>query len=113
MQKNRSHWTHREPRLASRAILRMMIALIGLCLLAQLTGCVRTQTKYVTVPPVPISSSLLSDCLPPDIPNTMTWGQSLELNEDLLTVIEQCNADKASIRQIESIRGNTNERKAD
>ncbi|HHP3430816.1 TPA: Rz1-like lysis system protein LysC, partial [Yersinia enterocolitica] len=38
----------------------------------------------MTVPPVPIPSSLLSDCLPPDIPNTMTWGQSLELNEDLL-----------------------------
>ncbi|WP_071881096.1 Rz1-like lysis system protein LysC [Yersinia rochesterensis] len=104
MQKNRSHWTHREPRLASRAILRMMIALIGLCLLAQLTGCVRAQTKYVTVPPVPIPSSLLSDCLPPDIPNAMTWGQSLELNEDLLTVIEQCNADKASIRKIEESR---------
>nr|WP_246107229.1 peptidase [Yersinia kristensenii] len=91
----------------------MMIVLIGLCLLAQLTGCVRTQTKYVTVPPIPIPSSLLSDCLPPDISNTMTWGQSVELNEDLLTVIEQCNADKASIRQIESTRGNTNERKAD
>ncbi|EPE4838831.1 Rz1-like lysis system protein LysC [Yersinia enterocolitica] len=105
MQKNRSHWTHREPRLASRAILRMMIALICLCLLAQLTGCVRTQTKYVTVPPVPIPSNLLSDCMPPDIPNAMTWGQSVELNEDLLTVIEQCNADKTSIRQIEEKRG--------
>ncbi|MBO1608846.1 Rz1 lytic protein [Yersinia pseudotuberculosis] len=104
MQKSRSHWTHREPRLASRAILRMTTALIFLYLLAQLTGCSRTQTKYVTVPPVPIPSSLLSDCMPPDIPNTMTWGQSVELNEDLLTVIEQCNADKASIRQIEQSR---------
>ncbi|EPI9085365.1 Rz1-like lysis system protein LysC [Yersinia enterocolitica] len=107
MQKNRAHWSHREPRLASRTILRMMAALICLCLLAQLTGCARTQTKYVTIPPVPIPSSLLSDCMPPDIPNTMTWGQSLELNEDLLTVIEQCNADKASIRKIEEARGET------
>ncbi|WP_459350154.1 Rz1-like lysis system protein LysC [Yersinia enterocolitica] len=107
MQKSRSHWTHREPRLASRAILRMTAALIFLCLLAQLTGCARIQTKYVTVPPVPIPSSLLSDCMPPDIPNTMTWGQSVELNEDLLAVIEQCNADKASIRQIESSRKNS------
>ncbi|EOX5680117.1 peptidase [Yersinia enterocolitica] len=83
----------------------MMAALICVYLLVQLTGCARTQTKYVTIPPVPIPSSLLSDCMPPDIPNTMTWGQSLELNEDLLTVIEQCNADKASIRQIEEKRG--------
>ncbi|PNM24620.1 Rz1 lytic protein [Yersinia enterocolitica] len=105
MQKNRSYWTHREPRLVSRAILRMMAALIFLCLLAQLTGCARTQIKYVTVPSVPIPISLLSDCMPPDIPNTMTWGQSVELNEDMLAVIEQCNADKASIRQIEEKRG--------
>ncbi|MDN0096610.1 Rz1 lytic protein [Yersinia rohdei] len=111
MQNIRSHWSHREPRQTSKLLLRMMIALIGLCLLAQLTGCASIQTKYVTVPPVPIPSSLLSDCMPPDIPNTMTWGQSVELNEDLLTVIEQCNADKASIRQIEESRNE--KRKAD
>ncbi|RXA93806.1 Rz1 lytic protein [Yersinia sp. 2105 StPb PI] len=104
MRNLRSHWSHREPRLTSKLLLRMMIALIGLCLLAQLTGCVRIQTKYVTVPPVPIPSNLLSDCMPLDIPNTMTWGQSVELNEDLLTVIERCNVDKASIRQIEQSR---------
>ncbi|WP_145515541.1 Rz1-like lysis system protein LysC [Yersinia aleksiciae] len=105
MQKNRSHWTHREPRLASKAILRMMAALICLYLLAHLTGCTSIQTKYVVVPPVPIPINLLSDCLPPVIPISMTWGQSVELNEDLLTVIEQCNADKASIRKIEEARG--------
>ncbi|EPD1738251.1 Rz1-like lysis system protein LysC [Yersinia enterocolitica] len=65
------------------------------------------------MPQVPIPASLLSDCIPPEIPEILTWGNSLLLNDTLLTVIEQCNADKASIRQIESIRGNTNERKAD
>ncbi|EPN4473886.1 Rz1-like lysis system protein LysC [Yersinia enterocolitica] len=65
------------------------------------------------MPQVPIPTSLLSDCIPPEIPEILTWGNSLLLNDTLLTVIEQCNADKASIRQIESIRGNTNERKAD
>ncbi|WP_081365013.1 Rz1-like lysis system protein LysC [Yersinia ruckeri] len=104
MRNLRSHWSHREPRLTSKLLLRIMIALIGLCLLAQLTGCASIQTKYVTVPPVPIPSSLLSDCMPPDVPSTMTWGQSVELNEDLLTVIERCNADKESIRQIEQSR---------
>ncbi|AYW87262.1 Rz1-like lysis system protein LysC [Yersinia pseudotuberculosis] len=79
-------------------------ALLVLFLLPLLSACARIQTKYVTVLPVPIPSSLLSDCMPPDIPNTMTWGQSVELNEDLLTMLEKCNADKASIRQIESTR---------
>ncbi|WP_338885302.1 hypothetical protein [Xenorhabdus sp. TH1] len=31
----------------------------------------------------------------------MTWGDSLILNERLLTVIEQCNLDKRAIREIE------------
>ncbi|WP_145586618.1 Rz1-like lysis system protein LysC [Yersinia kristensenii] len=82
-----------------------MSVLFGLFLLPLLTSCADTQIKYVQVPQVPIPVSLLSDCLPPDIPNAMTWGQSVELNEDLMTVIEQCNADKASIRKIEEARG--------
>ncbi|WP_441369599.1 Rz1-like lysis system protein LysC [Yersinia intermedia] len=49
-------------------------------------------------------ASLLSDCIPPEIPEILTWGNSLLLNDTLLTVIEQCNADKASIRQIEQSR---------
>nr|WP_072098951.1 hypothetical protein [Yersinia enterocolitica] len=89
------------------------MVLISLFLLPLLTSCGSTQIKYVQVPPVPIPASLLSDCIPPEIPEILTWGNSLLLNDTLLTVIEQCNADKASIRQIESIRGNTNERKAD
>ncbi|CDH28795.1 Putative protein p16 (fragment) (fragment) [Xenorhabdus bovienii str. Jollieti] len=31
----------------------------------------------------------------------MTWSDSLLLNEQLLTVIEQCNLDKQAIREIE------------
>ncbi|WMV73522.1 hypothetical protein QL112_008550 [Xenorhabdus griffiniae] len=31
----------------------------------------------------------------------MTWVDSLILNEQLLTVIEQCNLDKRAIREIE------------
>ena len=46
MPKSRSHWTHREPRHISKWLLRMMIALIGLCLLAQLSGCSNTRTVY-------------------------------------------------------------------
>ncbi|WP_255430595.1 hypothetical protein [Xenorhabdus sp. TS4] len=31
----------------------------------------------------------------------MTWSDSLILNEQLLTVIEQCNLDKQAMREIE------------
>ncbi|MFJ5159681.1 hypothetical protein ACIP6T_10960 [Pantoea sp. NPDC088449] len=44
------------------------------------------------------------DCEIPDIPEHMTYGDSLELNEKLLTVIENCNLDKAAIREIEQSR---------
>ncbi|WP_339373993.1 Rz1-like lysis system protein LysC [Xenorhabdus hominickii] len=53
------------------------------------------------MPPVPIPALLLADCLPPAIPDKMTWSDSLILNEQLLTVIEQCNLDKQAIREIE------------
>ncbi|WP_427225919.1 Rz1-like lysis system protein LysC [Yersinia enterocolitica] len=56
------------------------------------------------MPQVPIPASLLSDCILPEIPEILTWGNSLLLNDTLLTVIEQCNADKASIRKIEQSR---------
>ncbi|WP_420906772.1 Rz1-like lysis system protein LysC [Yersinia kristensenii] len=57
------------------------------------------------MPQVPIPASLLSDCIPPEIPEILTWGNSLLLNDTFLAVIERCNADKASIRKIEESRG--------
>ncbi|EKN6093865.1 hypothetical protein DVQ04_22395 [Yersinia enterocolitica] len=87
-----------------KKILLGMSVLSGLFLLPLLTSCGNTQIKYVQVPQVPIPTSLLSDCIPPEIPEILTWGNSLLLNDTLLTLIEQCNADKASIRQIEQSR---------
>uniref|UniRef100_UPI00403FFE82 Rz1-like lysis system protein LysC n=1 Tax=Xenorhabdus sp. TH1 TaxID=3130166 RepID=UPI00403FFE82 len=66
-----------------------------------LAGCSSTRTEYVQIPPIPIPAHLLADCQPPAIPDKMTWGDSLILNERLLTVIEQCNLDKRAIREIE------------
>jgi ribosome biogenesis protein Tsr3 len=40
----------------------------------------------------------------PLIPDPLTWGDSLELNERLLNALEQCNHDKAAIRKIERIK---------
>ncbi|MBI6550769.1 Rz1-like lysis system protein LysC [Xenorhabdus lircayensis] len=78
-----------------------MIAPIALCLTGLLSGCSNTRTEYVQVPPIPIPAHLLADCLPPVIPDKMTWSDSLMLNEQLLIVIEQCNLDKQAIREIE------------
>ncbi|WP_436971943.1 MULTISPECIES: Rz1-like lysis system protein LysC [Pantoea] len=75
-----------------------------LFLVALLTSCVRTETRFVPVPPAPIPVSLLADCAVPLIPDPLTWGESLELNEQLLTTVENCNNDKAAIREIEQHR---------
>ncbi|WP_270104122.1 Rz1 lytic protein [Klebsiella aerogenes] len=82
----------------------MMIALIGLCLLVQLSGCSNTRTVYVKVPIVPLPASLMTETPQPHIPDSMTWGQSLNLNVSLLSALGQCNRDKADIRQAEKKR---------
>ncbi|WP_243408596.1 Rz1-like lysis system protein LysC [Pantoea ananatis] len=81
-----------------------MNALLCLFLFPLLTSCARTGTKFVQVPPAPIPVSLTADCPVPEIPEPFTWGSSLELNERLLTALENCNSDKAAIRQIELTR---------
>ncbi|CAJ0996803.1 hypothetical protein SODG_007585 [Sodalis praecaptivus] len=93
-------------RVSSRYVrsLRLSAVLVCLCLLALLTGCVRTQTKYLPIPPAPIPAALLDDCPPPVIPEHMTWGDSVILNEKLLLALEMCNQDKAALRQIEAMR---------
>jgi len=70
----------------------------------QLTSCAHTDTRYIDTPAVPIPAALLSDCPIPDIPGKFTWGDSLELNERLITALQTCNNDKAAIREIERVR---------
>lgn len=99
MPKSRSHWTHREPRQISKWLLRTMIALIGLCLLAQLSGCNNTRTVYIKEPTVPLPANLLFETPQPEIPDGLTWSQSLNLNVSLIAALGQCNRDKADIRK--------------
>lgn len=72
--------------------------------MTQLTGCVRTEIRYVNTPPVPVPAGLLAECPIPQIPDAFTWGDSLELNEKLLTALMACNRDKTALRKIESLR---------
>nr|WP_250153175.1 peptidase [Citrobacter portucalensis] len=81
-----------------------MTALVGLCLLALLTGCGNTRTVYVPVPAVPLPANLTTETPQPAIPDPLTYGASLDLNVSLLSALGQCNIDKASIRKIETSR---------
>ncbi|HIB5012327.1 TPA: Rz1-like lysis system protein LysC [Klebsiella quasipneumoniae subsp. quasipneumoniae] len=81
-----------------------MIALPVIFLLAQLSGCSNTKTVYVKVPVVPLPANLTAETPYPDIPDKMTWGESLDLNVSLLSSLGQCNRDKADIRQAEKRR---------
>jgi hypothetical protein len=56
------------------------------------------------VPVVQLPASLTAETLYPDIPDKMTWGESLDLNVSLLSALGQCNRDKADIRQAEKQR---------
>ncbi|WP_458777833.1 Rz1-like lysis system protein LysC [Citrobacter braakii] len=104
MQRTRSHWSHREPRQISKWPLRMMIALVSLCLLQLLTGCGNSRIVYVPAPVVPLPANLTAETSQPAIPEPLTYGASLDLNVSLLSALGQCNVDKASIRKIELSR---------
>ena len=88
----------------SKRLLLVMTVPSALFLPLLLSSCGTTRTEYVQAPPVPLPASLLVDCVIPEIPYQMSWGDSLTLNEQLLTVIEKCNQDKASLRNIEQSR---------
>ncbi|QBX80196.1 peptidase [Citrobacter tructae] len=85
----------------------MMSALVGLCLLALLTGCGNTRTVYVPVPVLPLPANLTAETPQPAIPDPLTYGASLDLNVSLLSALGQCNLDKAAVRQIDDIRRGT------
>ncbi|WP_181415942.1 Rz1-like lysis system protein LysC [Gilliamella apicola] len=54
----------------------------------------------------PIPANLLNNCQPNLPPKPMTFGDSLKYNEHLLNVIEKCNADKQTIREINNTDSN-------
>ncbi|WP_445468514.1 Rz1-like lysis system protein LysC [Klebsiella variicola] len=57
------------------------------------------------MPVVPLPASLTADTPQPEIPDSLTWGQSLDLNVRLLSALGQCNRDKADLRRAETFRG--------
>lgn len=76
---------------------KIMTVLISSCLMLCLTACTTERKIYVNQP---IPANLLNDCAPRLPPKSMTFGDSVRYNEHLLNVIEMCNRDKKSIREI-------------
>ncbi|EPC4200733.1 MULTISPECIES: Rz1-like lysis system protein LysC [Salmonella] len=51
---------------------------------------------------MPLPATLTLETPVPHIPDTLTYGDSLELNVSLLSALEQCNLDKATIKSIDA-----------
>ncbi|WP_458294581.1 Rz1-like lysis system protein LysC [Enterobacter kobei] len=58
----------------------------------------------VKAPVTPIPTSLLSECFVPEVPQGMTFGDSVVLNSKLMDALDDCNGRMASIRRIEAER---------
>lgn len=68
-EKNRSEMKVSNVSLPYEKLRPLTGALLCLCLILLLTGCVRTETRYVQVPPVAIPSELTADCPVQPVPN--------------------------------------------
>ncbi|KGT86268.1 hypothetical protein NG99_26260 [Erwinia typographi] len=62
--------------------------------------------EYRTVkqPAVSLPAALTSPIDVPPVPDTMTFGDSVQLNAELFGLLGQCNIDRYGIRQIEATR---------
>ncbi|MFZ5104509.1 Rz1-like lysis system protein LysC [Enterobacter roggenkampii] len=83
-----------------------MHVLLSISLLMLLSGCAKQQIvrEAIKVKNPPIPANLLIDCMVPDLPEQMTFGDSVQLNVALLLSIENCNGQLEAIREIESSR---------
>ena len=93
----------------SSAIWRRTSALSLLLTAMLLTGCAKPQNPQVEYraiksPQISLPAELTSPIDVPSVPETLTFGESVELNAELYGVIGQCNIDRAAIRHIEISR---------
>ena len=93
----------------SSAIWQRTSALSLLLTVTLLTGCAKQQNPQVEYraiksPQISLPAELTSPIDVPSVPETLTFGESVELNAELYGVIGQCNIDRAAIRQIEISR---------
>ena len=90
-------------------ISRQTNALLLLSLLMLLTGCgtqPKPQVEYRTIkePRLNLPAELTTPIDVPAVPDAMSFGDSVGLNAVLYGALDQCNIDRAAIRQIEQER---------
>ncbi|WP_425606932.1 Rz1-like lysis system protein LysC [Chimaeribacter arupi] len=74
-----------------------------------LTGCAKPQSPQVEyqvtkAPQLSLPAELTSPISVPEIPDQMTYADSVALNVDLYGAIAQCNIDRFAIQRIEAGR---------
>jgi hypothetical protein len=72
-----------------------------------LTGCgtqQKPQVEYRTIkqPHLNLPAELTSQIDVPEVPDSMTFGDSVSLNAELFGLLGQCNIDRAGIRKIQT-----------
>lgn len=83
----------------------MKVILIAV-LLMSISACSKKQIQYETVkqPYLPIPASLLTECPVPQIPEQLTYGDSVLLNMTLLDSLDDCNGKIRAISKINDER---------
>ncbi|WP_456119822.1 Rz1-like lysis system protein LysC [Winslowiella arboricola] len=74
-----------------------------------LTGCApqqKPQVEYRTIkqPQLKLPAELTSQINVPEVPDPLTFGDSVSLNAELFGLLWQCNIDRAGISKIEASR---------
>ncbi|MGX5099884.1 Rz1-like lysis system protein LysC [Enterobacter cloacae] len=69
-----------------------------------MTSCADKQIQYETVkaPTIPIPANLLIECPVPEVPEQMTFGDSIQMNINLLNSLDICNGQIRTIKEIEA-----------
>ncbi len=93
----------------SSAIWQRTSALSLLLTVTLLTGCAKQQNpqvEYRTIknPQVSLPAELTSPIDVPSVPESLTFGESVELNAELYGALGQCNIDRAAIKELEKSR---------
>lgn len=90
--------------------LRSMVtrALLLLCLTLSAAACKNVQhAPSIQLIREPVPESLTEETPRPALDKPVTWGTVAIFSDRLMDALDACNADKAAIRQWDSLRQNT------
>lgn len=83
-------------------------ALLLLCLALSVAACKNAPpASVIQLIREPVPESLTEETQSPALDELVTWGAVAIFSDRLLDALDACNADKAAIRQWDSLRQNT------